>query len=109
MDKWFGKVGYVMTKEDPVGSGKWKEIASEHSYSGDMIRNNRRTQTNDSVNDNIILSNRLSILSDPFAIENFQYIRYVKFMGAAWKVTSVEMQYPRLILEIGGVYNGKQT
>ena len=72
----------------------------------DLIKNNRKLESSDSVNDNINISNSISIISDPYANENFHKMRYAKFMGTEWKVTNVEVQYPRLILTLGGVYNG---
>ena len=62
-----------------------------------------------SINDNLNISNEFSIIADPFAYENFQNMRYIVFMGAKWKITSVEVQYPRLILTVGGVYNEQTT
>jgi hypothetical protein len=36
-------------------------------------------------------------------------MRYVEFMGTKWKITNIEVQYPRLTLSIGGEYNGQQA
>ena len=72
---------------------------------GDLIKNTRRLESSGSVNDDINISNQISIVADPYANENFYAMRYVKFMGAKWKISDVEVQYPRLILTIGGVYN----
>ena len=66
-------------------------------------------ETGTSLNDNLNISNEFSIIADPFAYENFQNMRYIVFMGAKWKITSVEVQYPRLILTVGGVYNEQTT
>lgn len=66
-----------------------------------------RLQTSESLNDDINVANEISIVADPFAMQNFHKMRYVVFMGEKWKVSSVEVQYPRLILTIGGIYNGK--
>lgn len=110
MAKWFGKVGYESTVEEPKDSGIWIETITEREYYGDIYRNNRRLQTGDSVNDSVNISNQISIISDPFAIKNFHTIRYATYMDTKWKVTSVDAsQYPRLILELGGVYNGEQA
>lgn len=107
MAKWYGVVGYATIKE--TRPGIWEEVIDERNYYGDVIRNSHRLQTVDQLNDNINVSNEISIVSDPFANENFHSIRYVEFMGAKWKITNVEVQYPRLLLTIGGVYNGEQT
>lgn len=104
MAKWFGIVGYGITVE--TKPGVWTEKIVERDYYGDLIRNSRRLQSSsEKVNDDLTISNQLSIVSDPYAYENFHSMRYVKFMGAKWKVTDVEVQYPRLILTLGGVYN----
>ena len=109
MAKWFGKLGYESTVEDPEGSGIWVEKITERDYYGELVRNSRRIQQGDSINDNITISNQISILSDPYAMQNFHAIRYATFMGTKWKVNSVEVQYPRLVLELGGEYNGEQA
>lgn len=105
MAKFFGAIGYAVTEE--TKPGVWKEQITEREYFGELIRNTRRLQSTDQLNDDINVANELSIVADPFAYENFHTMRYVKFMGAKWKITNVEVQYPRLILTIGGVYNGK--
>lgn len=105
MGKFYGKVGYVVTEES--SPGVWTEQITERTYYGDVIQNNRRLESADSTNDNINISNRISILADPYAYLNFHAIKYVEFMGSLWKVTSVDAsQRPRLILTLGGVYNG---
>ena len=105
MAKYFGKIGYSVTQE--TVPGVWEESVTERSYYGDLIKNTRRHQSADKVNDDLSISNEISILADPYAYENFHAMKYVEFMGAKWKVTNVEVQYPRLILTVGGVYNGE--
>lgn len=104
MAKFYGLIGYAVLEE--TTPGVWEDRIVEHSYYGDVLRNNRKLQTSNQLNDNIVVSNEISILSDPFANENFHFIRYVTFMGTKWKVTNVDVQYPRLILTLGEVYNG---
>lgn len=103
MAKWFGKIGFGVTSE--TKPGVWTESITLREYYGDLIRNTRRLQSGDQVNDDINVSNEISIISDPYANEHFYAIRYVEFAGAKWKVTNVDVQYPRLILTLGGVYN----
>ena len=105
MAKWYGVIGYATTVE--TKPGVWVEEITERSYYGDVIRNTRRLQTTEHLNDNVNVSNEISVVSDPYAIENFHAIRYVEFMGAKWKVSNIEVQHPRLLLTMGGVYNGK--
>lgn len=104
MAKFYGKIGYAMTKE--TTPGVWVEEIVERSYYGDVIRNIRRLQGSENLNDDINVSNEISIVADAFANQNFHSMRYVEYMGAKWKVSSVEVKYPRLILNVGGVYNG---
>ena len=104
MSKFSGSVGYVSTVE--TKPGVWDDSVIERHYTGDLIRNTNRVQTTDKVNDDITISNEISIVADPYANQNFQSMRYVIFKGAKWKITSVEVSFPRLILTIGGVYNG---
>ena len=104
MAKWFGKIGYAETVE--TSPGVWKEKITVRDYYGDLTRNTRRLQSADKVNDDLNISNELSIVSDPYAINNFHSMRYAEFMGAKWKINTVEVSYPRLILTLGGVYNG---
>lgn len=86
--------------------GVWEPNIIERPYYGDLIKNTRRLQSTDKVNDDINISNEVSIVADPYAMTNFHTMRYVQFMGAKWKITNVEVQYPRLILSLGGLYNG---
>lgn len=103
MSKFYGKIGYAMSVE--MSPGVWDESVVVRNYFGDLIRNTRQIQTTDKLNDNINISNEISIVADPFARENFHSMRYVEFMGAKWRISNVEVQYPRLILTVGGVYN----
>lgn len=105
MGKWFGKVGFAMTVE--TGPGIWEETITPVPYYGDVISNRWKRQNSGGINDNINISNIISIIADTFANENCSKIVYVEYMGTKWKVTDVEPQYPRLLLTIGGVYNGQ--
>ena len=105
MAKFYGIIGYAESVE--VEPGIWEDQMTERRYYGDLIRNTRRLRSSDKVNDDITTSNEISILADPFAYENFHSMRYVEFMGTKWKVVNVDVQYPRLILSLGGVYNGQ--
>lgn len=105
MAKFYGVIGYESTAE--TTPGVWVEDITERFYYGELVRNTRRLLSSESLNDNINVANEISILSDPFANENFHSMRYVEFMGTKWKISNVEVQYPRLVLTIGGVYNGQ--
>lgn len=104
MAKFYGKIGYANTVE--TKPGVYEEQIVERYYYGDLIRNTRRLQSADQVNDDINISNEISIVADPYATNNFHTMRYAVFMGTKWKISNVEVSYPRLILTLGGVYNG---
>lgn len=105
MAKFFGKIGYGITNE--IRPGVWDETITEREYFGDVNRLSRSLSVSDKVIDDITISNEISILADPFAYENFHTIKYIEYMGAKWKISKVEVKYPRLILATGGVYNGE--
>lgn len=108
--RYSGIIGFVCRQEDPVGSGIWKNKPIERRYYGDVVKNYRRWETaSEQVNDNVNISNTISIVADSFAEAHLAYIRYAEYSGQKWNVTSVEVQRPRLILSIGGVYNGPQN
>lgn len=105
MAKFYGSVGYADTVETAPGVHEEKIV--EYPYYGDLTRNVRQLQSGETLNDDINIANEISIVADPFANQNFHRMRYVGFMGANWKISNVEVHYPRLILTIGGVYNGE--
>ena len=107
MAKFYGDIGYATQVE--TAPGVWEDSIVTRKYFGDLVRNMKQNYGSDTLNDNLMISNEISILADPFAYENFHSMRYVEFMGTKWIVSSVEVQYPRLRLTIGGVYNGSQT
>lgn len=102
MAKWFGKVGYSITEETEPGI--WEETIVEREYFGDVTSDRRKRQNSGEVNDNINLANVISIVADPFAYQNCSNMAYVEIMGSKWKISDVEVQRPRLILTVGGVY-----
>lgn len=106
MSKWYGKIGYAETVETEPGI--WTEQITERPYFGDSYRNTRLLQNSSGVNDNINIANQISIVADPYAEHNFHAMRYIEFMGNNWKITNVEVQYPRLILTIGGLHTNGQ-
>jgi hypothetical protein len=105
MAKFYGIVGFVYTTEDAPGS--YVEHATEKNYFGDILRNSKQWQNSGRINDDINISNRISIVADPYVENNLYALRYVVWMGSKWKVTDVDATNPpRLVLTLGGVYNG---
>lgn len=108
MSKWFGKIGYATTVENEPGI--WEEDIVEREYFGDMTSDRWKRTSSGDINDNIDLANVISIVADPFAYQHCSSIAYAEIMGTKWKVSNVDAsQRPRLILTIGGVYNGEQA
>lgn len=103
MAKFFGKIGYAETVE--TSQSVWEDTIVEQDYYGDILSNRHMWENSDGLNDNMVLSNRISIIADEKALKSFHLIKYVEYMGAKWKVTNIEVQHPRLILTLGGVYN----
>lgn len=107
MTRFYGEVGYASdTVETPSGSGVWVDTMVEYPYSGSVLRNVSNLGSDDKINEDITVSNSISVVADEYANENFHKIKYVKWSGVRWIVTSVEVQRPRLILSLGKVYNG---
>ena len=105
MAKFYGVVGYGAGGQTEPGIYDPQII--ERSYYGDILSKNWKFESSGNVNDDINIANRISIVADEFAYKNSYAIRYVEFTGARWKVSNIEVQRPRLILTIGGVYNGE--
>ena len=102
--KFSGKIGYAVTEE--TTPGVWVDQIVEKDAMGDYIRNSQRFNNSNRVNDNVEFVSSISIIADPYALKNQNFIKYVKtFEGIAWKVESIDLQYPRLILTLGGEYN----
>ena len=104
MARYYGSVGYANNTEP--NPGVVVEEITTREYYGDVLYNTRRLENSGEVNDDINVSNKISIVADPYALDNFWKIRYATFMGQKWKVKSVDVERPRLILTLGGPYNG---
>lgn len=107
MAKYYGSVGYGETKQ--TAPGIWEDVITERPYYGDILQNIRRLDPGEELNNNLSIMNRISIVSDAYALEHFFAIRYVNWAGSLWEVNRVEVQAPRLILSLGAVYDGKTT
>lgn len=107
MARYAGLVGFGESVQ--TSPGVWEDAIVERSYFGDVIRNARGLGESDAttgVNRDIIVQNTITILADPYAYEHFHAMRYIRWAGALWTVTTVEVQYPRLLLRLGSLYNG---
>ena len=108
MAKFFGIVGYALSNVE-VKPGVWEDQIVEYQYMGDLVRNSRRLDEVEKVNMDISVGNSVSILANAYAREHFFAIRFLEWAGACWTVTDVTEQYPRLLLRLGGVYNGPRA
>jgi hypothetical protein len=100
--KYYGAVGYITTVE--TRPGVWEETIVERMYSGD-VSSIRRRLDGQKVNDDVNISNQISIVADPYAFENFTAIRYIVWLNQKLKVTNITVEPPRMIFEVGGLYN----
>ena len=107
MTRFYGKVGYGVSVEK--APGVWDDVITEVSYYGDVVTNARGLSENQKVNDDITVENSISIVADAYANENFFTMRYVEWAGHLWVVTDVRVQIPRLVLRLGGIYNGPKA
>ena len=105
MAKFYGAIGFGIPTE--IEPGIWEDKIEERMFRGDIYRlGTQWSSSSESTNDDLTMNNQISIISDPFAENNSHYMKYVQFMGTKWKIKSIEVKYPRLVLSIGGVYNG---
>lgn len=107
MAKYYGMIGYAETTETEPGI--WEETIVERPYYGDTIKNTRLLQNANMINNDVKIANQISIVADPYANNHIYAMRYATFQGAKWTVSNVDVQYPRLILTLGGLYNGEQN
>jgi hypothetical protein len=111
MARFSGTIGFLRTEEtDPENHPSvYNEIIQERRYCGDVLSNSRRWDQNGNLNENLVINNRISVVADKFATENLGAMRCVRWHGDTWKITNVEIQYPRIILTIGGQYHEPET
>ena len=103
MAKYCGKIGFRLTSETEPGI--WEETVTEKTYFGDLVRFYKSTDGTDKVNDDVGINNQISIVADAYANNNVFAMLYAEFMGAKWKIKNVDIQPPRLILSLGGLYH----
>ena len=104
MAKWAGKIGFATQTE--TKPGVWENVIEERSYKGDALQISFQHQPTDQLNDNIGIVNRISVIADMHAFAHMHMMRYATYMGVKWKISKVEVLRPRLILTLGGEYNG---
>jgi len=103
MARFSGKIGYVTRQE--TTPGVWTSEVIERQYYGGLVRHSRRWGSSDSVNDNITFSQDISIVADPYLYSNVHNMKYVIFQGIKWKITSFEIDRPRVKISMGEEYH----
>lgn len=101
--KWYGNIGFGTTSE--TVPGVWTNDITVKQYYGELSKPVNKWTSGSGENDDKSFSSQLSIVSDPFAYENFHSIKYAEVFGVKWKVTAIEIMRPRLILTLGGKYD----
>ena len=104
MTKCSGVIGYILSVETQPGI--WTGVPTEKNYYGDVVRDNRKIVDNNQINDSLNINNNISILSNKFMLENLAFMKFITFMSSKWKINSVDIIPPRIIITIGGLYNG---
>lgn len=103
MPKCSGVIGYALAGE--TQPGVWTESIIEKKYYGDIVRDNRKIVDQSEINGSINISNNISVVSNKFMLENMAFMRYITFMKSKWKINSVDIKPPRIIITLGGLYN----
>lgn len=106
MAKFYGKIGYASMAI--TAPGVTSEVIKTRKYSGDVTKNYNKVESSEYLNSNVNIRNIISIVADPYALDNIYAMRYIEWMGTRWDVTSIEVLPPRLLISIGGVYNGPE-
>lgn len=107
MAKFYGAIGYALQGE--TVPGVWEDTIIERNYRGDVILDQRRWQAAEKLNEDLNLDNSISIIADPYAYENMGNIKFIVWNGIAWKIQSISINRPRIVIQIGGVYNGERA
>lgn len=104
MAKFYGAIGYVTNQE--TVPGVWEDVEVERFYRGDVILNQQRWQKSEGAINNLNIDNSISIIADEFAYAHLGHIKYIIWNGQKWQIQSLSVNRPRIVLQIGGLYNG---
>lgn len=104
--KFIGAIGF-WEGDIETAPDVYKPVIVEKPYTGDMPRNFRRFDTrSESQEDDLTTSNQISILADLYMHSHLTSIRYILWNGQRFKAKNVTIEYPRVTIEMGGVYHG---
>jgi hypothetical protein len=104
MAKFVGSIGFAVSNE--TEPGVWVDSITEVKYVGDVTRTTQRWNSAEKVNADLTISDTISIVADGFTLSNVHSMKYVRWRGSTWKINTIQVNRPRLILEIGGLYSG---
>lgn len=102
MAKYYGMIGFATQEETKPGI--WEDVIVERPYKGDVLRNGRRYDRSENINDDFTITNQFSIVSDAFLYSHIPALRYLEYMGSKFKIVSAEIDRPRVTISVGGVY-----
>ena len=102
MSRFSGKLGFVMTRE--TEEGVWLEDVVEIPVKGTIRSLWGRNDNNASVNTDLRLTNEISVLMDTKIKTHLETLKYVVWKGSKWEVQSIGVNYPRLTINLGGLY-----
>ena len=103
MPKCSGLIGYALVVE--TQPGVWSEIITDKPYYGDVVTDNRKFNNQNQINDDMNINNNISVISNSFMLDNLAVMKYITFLKSKWKIVSVEIKPPRIIINIGGLYH----
>jgi hypothetical protein len=103
MSRCSGLIGYALAGE--TQPGVWTENITEKIYYGDVVRDNRRIVDQGEINGSININNNISVVSNKFMLDNLAFMRYITFANSKWKISSVDIRSPRVVITLGGLYN----
>lgn len=104
MAKFYGVIGFEEPQE--TRPGVFEPQVTERAYSGEVFRSSKRNENGEKINDDVTISNQFSIIADKYAYNHIYSMKYITYMSVKWKISDVEIQHPRMTINIGGVYNG---
>ena len=104
MAKFYGVIGFEEPQE--TRPGVYEPQVTERAYGGDVFRSSKRNENGEKINDDVTISNQFSIVADKYAYNHIYSMKYITYMNVKWKISDVEIQHPRMTINIGGVYNG---
>lgn len=106
MAKFYGAIGYALSQE--TVPGVWEDSIVEKKYRGDVVLDQRRWRAEEKVNDDLNLDNSISIIANTYAYNNIGTMKYIVWNNTPWKIQSFSINRPRIVIQIGGIYNGER-